>query len=638
MKTLRILSILIITLTLTLSQLNAPQAAQAAAAACTSSGPSSGKYKVKVCITSPANNATLKGNASVTATATVTVSSGSNPGVQEMLFYLGSNYLLTDYSSAYAFTLPTAKWADAGYTLYANALMRDGFDTKQASIAVTFKNGNMTAPVNGDHFTPVSGTKPASGQPLVVAAAGDGASGEANSTNVVNTIKLLNPNLFLYLGDVYESGGIAEFYNWYGNGSSNFSVLNAITDPTIGNHEYTNGINGAGYFDYWNNVPNYYSFNAGGWHFISLNSNGSEIGVTISSAQYQWLQQDLAANANTCTIAYHHEPLFNIGPEGADTGMSSIWSLLASYGVSMVLNGHDHDYQRWVPLDGSGQPNAKGITEFVAGGGGHGLQNFTTTDSRVAYSNDLNPTAFGVLLLKLSATRASFAYHNSSGKVLDSGTVACNPAVPPATTPTPTNTPTSTKTAAATKTASPTKTPTLTKTPTPTKTLVTTNTPTPTATAVEGTFTTFTPEADTYVNAGSTGTNYGTATTLRLDNSPDEHAYLRFTVSGLSGTIAQVRLLLFSNNSDSSGISAFGVSDNTWGETTTNYSNAPALDSQLASTGAFASGVWVSLDVTAYVTGNGTYSFGVTNLSSTAISVASRETGADASQLVVTIK
>jgi hypothetical protein len=122
---------------------------------------------------------------------------------------------------------------------------------------------------------------------------------------------------------------------------------------------------------------------------------------------------------------------------------------------------------------------------------------------------------------------------------------------------------------------------------------------------------------------------------MRLDSSPDVHSYLRFTVSGLSGTITQVHLLLYANNSDSLGVQSWAVSDNSWGELTTNYTNAPALGSLLATSSSFASGVWVSLDVTSYVTGNGTYSFGVTNLSSTAISVASRESGADAPQLVI---
>jgi len=197
-----------------------------------------------------------------------------------------------------------------------------------------------------------------------------------------------------------------------------------------------------------------------------------------------------------------------------------------------------------------------------------------------------------------------------------------------------TNTPTLTSTGTQTATATPTPTPT--PTPTATQTTVNTPTPTPSPTATTGTSTvTFIPVADTYVNAGSTTTNYGSSTTLRLDASPDVHAYLRFSLSGLAGTtISKALLLLYANNSDSSGIRAWAVSDNTWGELTMTYSNAPALGTQIASLGSFATG-WVTLDVTSYITGNGTYSMGITNLSSTAISVDSRESGANGPQLVI---
>jgi hypothetical protein len=121
---------------------------------------------------------------------------------------------------------------------------------------------------------------------------------------------------------------------------------------------------------------------------------------------------------------------------------------------------------------------------------------------------------------------------------------------------------------------------------------------------------------------------------MRLDGSPDVHAYIRFTISGFSGTITQVKLLLLANNSDSSGLHAWAVSDNTWDEMTINYTNAPALGSQIASIGSFTAG-WITLDVTSYITGNGTYTIGVTNLSSTAISVDSRESGANAPQLII---
>jgi hypothetical protein len=142
-------------------------------------------------------------------------------------------------------------------------------------------------------------------------------------------------------------------------------------------------------------------------------------------AEYNWLAQDLASNHQTCTIAYYHQPLFNIGAEGPTQAMARFWALLANYKVPIVLNGHDHDYQRWDPLDGRGNPSPNGITEFVVGGAGHGLQKFVTGDSRVAYSNDTNPTAFGVLLLELSQTSANFSYHSSDGSILDSGFIPC---------------------------------------------------------------------------------------------------------------------------------------------------------------------------------------------------------------------
>jgi hypothetical protein len=147
---------------------------------------------------------------------------------------------------------------------------------------------------------------------------------------------------------------------------------------------------------------------------------------------------------------------------------------------------------------------------------------------------------------------------------------------------------------------------------------------------------TFTPVADSYVSAGNPGTNYGTAATFRVDDSPIVNSYLRFRVSGLAGQpVNQAHLLIHANSASSNGFVARSVQDNTWVETTINYSNAPAMGSTLAASPAIVSGSWVTLDVTAFVTGEGTYSFGVSTPGSTAISLSSRESGADAPQLIV---
>jgi phosphatidylinositol-3-phosphatase len=149
---------------------------------------------------------------------------------------------------------------------------------------------------------------------------------------------------------------------------------------------------------------------------------------------------------------------------------------------------------------------------------------------------------------------------------------------------------------------------------------------------------TFTPLADAYVSASYPSTNYGSLTRLRVDGSPDVHSYLRFSVSGLGGLpILNATLRIYANSASSSGLTAKTVSDNSWGETTITYSNMPALGTTLTTSGAVAAGTWVNMDVSAYVKAEGTYSLGVITPGSTAISLASRESGADAPQLILTL-
>jgi hypothetical protein len=165
-----------------------------------------------------------------------------------------------------------------------------------------------------------------------------------------------------------------------------------------------------------------------------------------------------------------------------------------------------------------------------------------------------------------------------------------------------------------------------------------TSTPTLTGTATAaqtGTTFTYAPLADSYVNAGSPTTNTGSLTTLRADGSPDLHSYLRFDVQGLSGTVTRATLRVFANSASSLGCTVSSVDDNTWGESTINYNNAPPLGSALGSSGSFGAGAWISIDVTAYLTGNGTYNLALTTPSSTAISLASSEAGVNAPQLII---
>ncbi len=151
---------------------------------------------------------------------------------------------------------------------------------------------------------------------------------------------------------------------------------------------------------------------------------------------------------------------------------------------------------------------------------------------------------------------------------------------------------------------------------------------------------TFTPVADTYVQSDATSTNYGTATQIVVDNSPVRRMFLRFTVSGVSGpvTAAKLRLRTISGNDGSANGGTFrAMSNTTWSETGTTWSNQPAIDgATLGTLGAVSRDGWYEIDVTGFVTGNGTFSIGAGSTSTDGAYYDSRESGADAPQLVLT--
>jgi len=200
--------------------------------------------------------------------------------------------------------------------------------------------------------------------------------------------------------------------------------------------------------------------------------------------------------------------------------------------------------------------------------------------------------------------------------------------LPPGSTPSSTRTITATLTRTSTSTQASGPTPTRTRTPTPVTTQV--NSPTP-----AGSLLTFTPSADAYVDSGSSSTNYGSFTTLRVDGSPVVRSYLRFSIQGLSGAVTNATLRVYANSAVTAGYDARSVSDNTWSESAITYNNAPPVGNVLGSSGSISSNTWTSVNVTSYITGNGTYNLGLTTSGSTALSLASRESGSNAPQLII---
>jgi acid phosphatase type 7 len=136
------------------------------------------------------------------------------------------------------------------------------------------------------------------------------------------------------------------------------------------------GLDGSGVGDGW------YSYNLGGWHLISLNvecstqpGGCSDTGAWFA-AELAWLKKDLEENRSSCTLAYWHQPAFSAADSLAPEGTASLafWQLLYENNADLVLNGHDHLYARYRPLDPSGNFDPrKGIREFIVGTGGETL-------------------------------------------------------------------------------------------------------------------------------------------------------------------------------------------------------------------------------------------------------------------------
>jgi hypothetical protein len=264
--------------------------------------------------------------------------------------------------------------------------------------------------------------------PAVVLAAGDIA--YCGPTPDEETARLLGRErgTVLALGDLaYPSGTPKEFERCYGPSWGRFKDR---TRPVPGNHEYAASDSADGYFGYFGEAAHppsgYYSFDLGGWHLIALNSELCDTeGCGPESEQLRWLQRDLADNRTRCTLAYWHHPRFSSGVEhGSDDVVAPLWDVLYESGADVVLNGHEHIYERFAPQDPDGQLDpGRGIRQFVVGTGGaphDGLGAvLPTTQARDA-------DTYGVLKLTLGSGEYDWRFLAAEGDYRDSGSGSCH--------------------------------------------------------------------------------------------------------------------------------------------------------------------------------------------------------------------
>jgi hypothetical protein len=256
---------------------------------------------------------------------------------------------------------------------------------------------------------------------------GAGDISDCNNNNDEATAKVLDANpagLVFLLGDnAYENGSASDYSNCY---NPTWGRHKSRTKPSPGNHEY-NTPGASGYFGYFGTAAGdpakgYYSYDVGDWHVVVLNSS---IAHEAGSAQITWLESDLTANTKTCTMAYWHHPRFSSGEHGNNSLMQSYWDVLYAHNADLILNGHDHHYERFAPQTPTGQlDTSRGIREFIVGTGGRALYGLGT---RKANSDVFNAATYGVMKLTLSAGSYSWQFLPIAGQSFtDSGTQSCH--------------------------------------------------------------------------------------------------------------------------------------------------------------------------------------------------------------------
>ncbi len=241
------------------------------------------------------------------------------------------------------------------------------------------------------------------GSSFTFLAFGDSGTGSNEQTRLADRMTTReNPALVLHVGDIaYPSGTFQDFQSFY------FDVYRDLMTrvpffAVPGNHEYWR--NGTPTLESSNAAPfvavhapptesvpaadrgRYFSFDWGNVHFIALDSNIPLQNVANGTGgMAQWLESDLQKTRRFWKVAYFHHPPYATGPNERDPlsalARDFLVPILERYDVQLVLNAHEHSYQRSFPLRGgvAMEPGAgtAGTLYLTTGGGGAALYQFS---------------------------------------------------------------------------------------------------------------------------------------------------------------------------------------------------------------------------------------------------------------------
>ena len=292
-------------------------------------------------------------------------------------------------------------------------------------------------------------TTTASADPVFVGAGDIASCAITEDTATGNVLAGIQGNVFTVGDNVYDFGTAAEFTNCYATTPWGSPGIKNRTRPATGNHDWGTGgpENLDGYTGYFGAAAtdaggkSYYSYNiaSSNWHIVVLDSECQLVpgGCAAGSAQELWLKADLAANSTKNVIAVWHKPRYSSGATN-NQALQPFWSDLYAAGADIVLDGHDHVYERFSPMKSgvalADPPVADptyGIQQFTVGTGGEGHHSFATILSTSIVRNN---TSFGIFKLTLHATTYDWVFLPIAGSTFTdagSGSVHAAPPAPP---------------------------------------------------------------------------------------------------------------------------------------------------------------------------------------------------------------
>ena len=319
-------------------------------------------------------------------------------------------------------TATTFTWASANTAVATVSTSGLVTAVAQGTTSITASSGGVT----GSSTITVTSV---SADPVLVGAGDIASCSSSGDEATANLLDGISGTVFTLGDNAYDSGTATEYTNCYG---PSWGRHKARTKPSPGNHEY-NTTNATGYYGYFGSAAGdptkgYYSYELGNWHIVVLNSNLScaVISCAAGSTQEQWLRADLAANTKPCTLAYWHHPRFNSGADhGNDLDVAPFWDALYEFNADVILNGHEHVYERFAPQTPSAVADpVRGIRQFTVGTGGRSKYTFGTIQPN---SEVRDATSYGVLKLTLHSNTYDWQFVPVAGSSFtDSGTGSCH--------------------------------------------------------------------------------------------------------------------------------------------------------------------------------------------------------------------